>query len=107
MTRPLRIDYQNAWHHVMNRARRGVNLYRDKADYQQFIDLLQETADLFDVNVAAFCLMPTHYHLMAQTPDANLSRCMRHLNGVYTQRYNVRHVFDSIDAFRAPDESWC
>ena len=94
MTRPLRIDYPNAWHHVMNRARRGVNLFREKADYQQFIDLLQETADLFNVNVAAFCLMPTHYHLMAQTPDAGLSRCMRHLNGVYTQRYNVRHGSD-------------
>ena len=31
---------------------------------------------------------------MVQTPDANLSRCMRHLNGVYTQRYNVRHGCD-------------
>ncbi|CAB1065784.1 hypothetical protein D1BOALGB6SA_10583 [Olavius sp. associated proteobacterium Delta 1] len=74
MTRSLRIDYPNAWHHVMNRARRGANLFRDKADYQQFIDLLQETADLFNVDMAAFCLMPTHCHLMAQTPDANLSR---------------------------------
>jgi REP element-mobilizing transposase RayT len=94
MSRPLRIDYPNAWHHVMNRARRGQDLFVDKADYQQFIDLLQETTDLFNVNVAAYCLMPTHYHLMLQTPDANLSRCMRHLNGVYTQRYNVSHSCD-------------
>lgn len=94
MFRPLRIDYPNAWHHVMNRARRGQELFVDKDDYQQFIDLLQETADLFNVNVAAYCLMPTHYHLMLQTPDANLSRCMRHLNGVYTQRYNVGHGCD-------------
>ena len=94
MSRPLRIDYPNAWHHVMNRARRGQDLFVDKADYQQFIDLLQETTDLFNVRVAAYCLMPTHYHLMLQTPDANLSRCMRHLNGVYTQRYNVSHSCD-------------
>jgi REP element-mobilizing transposase RayT len=94
MSRPLRIDYPNAWHHVMNRARRGQDLFVEKADYQQFIDLLQETADLFNINVAAFCLMPTHYHLMVQTPDANLSRCMRHLNGIYTQRYNVGHGCD-------------
>ncbi len=40
MSRPLRIDYPNAWHHVMNRARRGEDLFVDKADYQQFIDLL-------------------------------------------------------------------
>jgi REP element-mobilizing transposase RayT len=39
-----------------------ADLFVDKADYQQFIDLLKETADLFNVNVAAFCLMPTHYH---------------------------------------------
>ena len=94
MSRPLRIEYANAWHHVMNRARRGQDLFVDKADYQQFIDLLQETTDLFNVNVAAYCLMPTHYHLLLQTPDANLSRCMRHLNGVYTQRYNVSHSCD-------------
>jgi REP element-mobilizing transposase RayT/succinate dehydrogenase flavin-adding protein (antitoxin of CptAB toxin-antitoxin module) len=78
----------------MNRARRGQELFVDKTDYQQFVDLLQETADLFNVNVAAYCLMPNHYHLMLQTPDANLSRCMRHLNGVYTQRYNVGHGCD-------------
>jgi len=94
MSRPLRIDYPNAWHHVMNRARRGTTLFIDKADFQQFIDLLQETAELFNVNVAAYCLMPTHYHLMVQTPDANLSRCMRHLNGVYTQKYNGVHGSD-------------
>lgn len=78
----------------MNRARRGQELFIDKADYQQFIDLLQETTDLFNVNLAAYCLMPTHYHLLLQTLDANLSRCMRHLNGVYTQRYNVSHSCD-------------
>jgi REP element-mobilizing transposase RayT len=86
MSRPLRIDYPNAWHHVMNCAGRGTDLFVDYADYQQFMDLLQETADLFNVNVAAYCQMPIHYHLMLQTPDATLSRCLRHLNGVYTQR---------------------
>ena len=78
----------------MNRARRGQDLFVNKADYQQFIDLLQETAELFNINVAAYCLMPTHYHLMLQTPDANLSRSMRHINGIYTQRYNVSHSCD-------------
>ena len=94
MSRPLRIEYPNAWHHVMNRARREETLFKDKADYQQFIDILQEATDLFNVNVAAFCLMSSHYHLLLNTPDANLARCMRHINGVYTQRYNVRHDCD-------------
>jgi REP element-mobilizing transposase RayT len=78
----------------MNRARRGQDLFVNETDYQHFIDLLQDTTDLFNVKVAAYCLMPTHYHLLLQTPDANLSRCMRHLNGVYTQKYNASHSCD-------------
>ena len=94
MSRPLRIEYPNAWHHVMNHARRSERLYNSKEDYRYFIDLLQETAGMFNIGVDASCLMPTHYHLLVQTPDANLARCMRHINGVYTQRYNRRHRCD-------------
>ncbi len=49
---------------------------------------------MWNVNVAAYCLMTTHYHILLQTPDGNISRCMRHLNSIYTQRYNRRHGFD-------------
>jgi len=94
MSRPLRIDYPNAWHHVMNRARRGQCLFKDENDYQMFIDLLIETSELFNLYVAAYSLMPNHYHLLVQTPDANLARCMRHINGVFTQRYNIVHKCD-------------
>ena len=94
MSRPLRIEYPYAWYQVMNSARRGENLYTDKDDFLCFIDLIQETVDLFKIRVAAYCLMSTDYHLLIQTPEANLSRCMRHLNGVYTQRYNARHKYD-------------
>jgi putative transposase len=38
--------------------------------------------------------MPNHYHMLVQTPEANISRSMRHLNGVYTQRYNRCHKCD-------------
>jgi len=94
MSRPLRIQYPGAWYHVMNRARRGQDLYPAKADMGSFLDILKETSGMFNLKVAAWCLMPTHYHILAQTPDANLSRCMRHINGVYTQRYNVRNKCD-------------
>ena len=94
MSRPLRIQYPDAWYHVMNRARRGQDLYPAKEDMGIFLDLLKETATMFNLRVSAYCLMPTHYHLLVQTPDANLARCMRHLNGVYTQRYNVRNKCD-------------
>ena len=94
MSRPLRIEYPDAWYHVMNRGRRAEEIFADKKDYQGFVDLLQEAVDMWDIRIAAYCLMPNHYHLLVQTPQANLSRSMRHINGVYTQRYNRRHGCD-------------
>jgi REP element-mobilizing transposase RayT len=94
MSRPLRIQYPDAWYHVMNRGRRGEDIFVSKEDYWSFINLLKELNEVFNVNIAAYCLMPNHYHLLVQTPDANLSRSMRHLNGIYTQRYNRKHGCD-------------
>ena len=59
-----------------------------------FIDLLIEISEMWNVNIAAYCLMKNHYHILLQTPDGNISRCMRHLNSVYTQRYNRKHGLD-------------
>ena len=78
----------------MNRGRRAEVVFADKQDYQGFVDLLQETCDMWDIRIVAYCLMPNHYHLLMQTPQANLSRSMRHINGIYTQRYNRRHSCD-------------
>lgn len=94
MSRPLRIQYPDAWYHVMNRGRRGENIFEVKQDYNAFINLLKELVEDYHINVAAYCLMPNHYHLLIQTPEANLSRSMRHLNGVYTQSYNRYHHCD-------------
>ncbi len=94
MSRPLRIQYPDAWYHLMNRGRRREEIYIDKGDYIAFIELLHEASEVFNVCIAAYCLMSNHYHLLIQTPDGNLSRCMRHINGVYTQRFNRRHGHD-------------
>ena len=91
MARPLRIEYPNAWYHIMNRGRRGGDIFSDNPDYTYFTELLRETSEMWNVRIAAYCLMPNHYHMLVQTPDANISRSMRHINGVYTQRYNNRH----------------
>jgi len=94
MSRPLRIEYPGAWYHIMNRGRRFESIFSDEQDYLLFIDLLIEISEMWNARVAAFCLMPNHYHLLVQTPDGNISRCMRHLNSVYTQRYNRSHKYD-------------
>jgi len=94
MTRPLRIEYPGAWYHVMNRGRRAEKVFHDRNDYQAFVDLLEESSEMWNIRVAAYCLMTNHYHILVQTPDANISRSMRHINGVYTQRFNKRHRCD-------------
>ena len=86
--------YPNAWYHVMNRGRRGEPVFNSKDDYECFIAILHEALELFALRVSAYCLMQNHYHFLVQTPDANLDRCMRHINGVYTQRYNSAHGLD-------------
>ena len=78
----------------MNRGRRKEDVFKGKRDYEAFIDLLQELVEVYNIKIAAYCLMPNHYHLLVQTPDANISRSMRHLNSVYTQRFNKNNHFD-------------
>jgi putative transposase len=94
MSRPLRLQYPDAWYLVMNRGRRGEAIFRDPEDYLRFVELLQQGSTMWTVRVAGFCLMPNDYHLLVQTPRANLSRFMRHLDGVYTQRFNRSHNCD-------------
>jgi len=94
MSRPLRIVYPGAWYHVMNRGRRAENIFLDKLDYKMFVELLQETSEAWNIRIAAYSLMPNHYHMLIQTPNANISRAMRHVSGVYTQRFNGRHHYD-------------
>ena len=78
----------------MNRGRRSESIFSDRHDYLMFINLLIEISEMWNVNIAAYCLMTNHYHILLQTPDGNISRCMRHLNSIYTQRYNRRHGLD-------------
>jgi REP element-mobilizing transposase RayT len=94
MSRPLRIEYPGAWYHVMNRGRRAEAIFSDALDYGMFVEVLKEASALWNIHICAFCLMPNHYHLLVETPEGNISRSMRHINGVYTQRYNRRHGCD-------------
>jgi len=94
MSRPLRIEYPGAWYHVMNRGRRRENIFLSSTDYKIFLQTLHETSDEWNLKISAYCLMANHYHLLVHTPDGNISRSMRHVNGVYTQRFNRHHKTD-------------
>ncbi len=78
----------------MNRGASRQAIYLIDDDYQVFLETLKETSKLFGIRIVCYCLMPNHYHLLIQTPKPNLSRAMRHLNGVYTQRFNRIHKKD-------------
>ena len=92
MSRPLRIAYPNAWYHVMNRGRRAEKIFSDKLDYKAFVELLQETSEDWNVRIAAYCLMPNHYHMLIQTPDARLGSSLLLTHIVYCDSHNPCHA---------------
>lgn len=91
MTRPLRIEYAGALYHVTSRGDRQEDIYLDDLDREDWLAVLAQTCDRFNWLIHAYCQMTNHYHLLVETVDANLSRGMRQLNGVYTQHFNLRH----------------
>lgn len=94
MSRPLRIQFENAFYHVMNRGRRREDIFFDDGDRYIFLSILEETVKLFNLKIYAYVLMSNHYHLLVSTPDANLARVMRHINSVYTQKVNRKHKLE-------------
>ena len=94
MSRPLRIQYPGAVYHIMNRGRARQPTFVDETDYRAFLETLAEAHRQWGIEMFAYCLMGNHYHLCLRTPMGNLSRIMRHVDGIYTQRFNRRHRRD-------------
>lgn len=91
MARPLRIEFEGAVYHVTSRGNARSDIYLSDDDREMFLEVLAHVVDRFGWVCHAYCLMSNHYHLMIETPQANLSRGMRQLNGMYTQRFNREH----------------
>lgn len=91
MARPLRVEFAGAVYHVTARGNAGEDIFADDTDRLKFLEVLGDVVERFDWICHAYCLMPNHYHLLVETPEGNLSRGMRQLNGVYTQAFNRRH----------------
>ncbi|MCP4237823.1 MAG: hypothetical protein GY770_30355 [Aestuariibacter sp.] len=88
MPRPLRIEYENAYYHVMNRGQSRQNIFHGDDYFIAFLSILEQAHQRFGLQVLSYCLMSNHYHLLVKTPEANLGRAMRHIGGLYTQTYN-------------------
>ena len=98
MARPLRLELAGALYHVTSRGDGREDIYLSDDDRQAWLETLAQVCGRFNWVCHAYCQMSNHYHLVIETPDANLSKGMRQLNGVYTQRFNrshqrVGHVF--------------
>src|SRR5258708_13987043 len=89
--RKLRGEYPGAIYHGMNWGDRREAIFNDSADRQGFLDTLGEACLKTGWQVLAYCLMPNHFHLVLETPQANLVAGMKWLLGVYTSRFNRRH----------------
>ena len=91
MSRPLRVEFPGALYHVTARGDRREPIFEDDEDRRTLLEILSLALERFDASCLAYCLMSNHYHFVLETRRANLSRLMRHVNGVYTQRCNRRH----------------
>ncbi|WP_295441755.1 transposase [uncultured Thiodictyon sp.] len=91
MTRPLRIALASGLYHVTSRGDRREAIYRDDMDRVDWLTALGATCERFNWRCHGYCEMTNHYHVVVETPDANLSQGMRQLNGIYTQQFNHCH----------------
>ena len=98
MARSLRIEYNGALYHITSRGNKKENIFISDADRFLFLTILDEVCNRCRWLCYSYCLMDNHYHLLIETPEGNISKGMRLLNGMYTQRFNrfhsrVGHVF--------------
>lgn len=98
MSRPLRLELAGGLYHVTARGDGREDIYLSEADRLAWLEVLGQVCKRFNWVCHAWCQMTNHYHLLVETPEANLAQGMRQLNGVYTQRLNrahgrVGHVF--------------
>ena len=91
MARPLRIEYPFAVYHVTSRGNEKKPIFKYDSDRELFLNILDQTVKRHHWLCHAYCLMDNHYHLLIETPDANLSIGMRQVNGIYTQAFNKVH----------------
>ena len=91
MPRKLRVEYPGAMYHVMSRGNRRQDIYLDDVDRHDFLKSLAEACQKTGWQVHAYCLMNNHYHVVLETPNANLVAGMAWLQSTYTIRLNHRH----------------
>jgi len=91
MARSVRIEYPGAFYHVMARGNCRQAIFKDEEDRLRFVQTLGEACSMTGWRGHAWVLLSNHYHLMLETPEANLVAGMQWLQNTLTRRFNVRH----------------
>lgn len=91
MTRPLRIEYEGAFYHVLSRGNERKKIFWDDKDHLLFKEILGEMSARFSVDIFAYVLMSNHYHLLIRTNRPNISKSMQWLGLTYTRRFNLKY----------------
>jgi REP element-mobilizing transposase RayT len=91
MARPLRIDQEDTFYHVLNRGNEQRAVFRDAQDCEGFLSRLGRCSQRFSLGVYAYVLMGNHYHLLVRTREANLSAAIQWLGVSYSAWHNARH----------------
>jgi len=91
MTRPLRIEFNGALYHITSRGNARQAIFLNEEDFTDFLEILNSVVKRYNFLLHDYCLMNNHYHLLIETPEGNLSKGMRQLNGLYAQRFNQKH----------------
>jgi len=110
MPRKMRGQYPGAIYHVMSRGDRREDIFLDDVDRQDFLKTMAEACQKTGFQVHAYCLMRNHFHLVVETPDANLVAGMAWLLSAYTIRLNHRHQFCGhvfSGRYKALRRGWC
>jgi putative transposase len=89
-----RIQLANGVYHVTTRGNRKQATFTDEADRVRFLQFVATVVDRLSWRCHAYCLMTNHYHLLVETPDANISEGMEYLNGRYARAFNARHGYE-------------
>ena len=85
------MENEGAIYHVMNRGDSREPIFREDSDRLLFLETLGEACAKTDWQVHAYCLMSNHFHLVIETPQANLVAGTKWFLGVYTSRFNRKH----------------
>jgi len=91
VTRPLRIQYPGALYHITCRGNEQRDIFRDDTDREKFLEILSESAFTYSIKLYSYVLMTNHFHILLETPLANLGEFMRRFNITYTGHFNKRH----------------